>query len=148
MTLVIDGSVILRALVGRPEDVQESERAAAFLVRVAESEYPVLQPAHWLADVAGALVKVAPQTALRDVAILAALEWPECREPVALTRACELAAQFGRPVRETLYHAVALEADAGLLVTADTRYRRAVRGIGRVISVEEWAARPLGGRWE
>jgi predicted nucleic acid-binding protein len=141
VTLVIDASVILRSLVGGPDDLRESERAAAFLVRVAEAEFPVLQPAHWLADVAGALVRVTPHTAVRDVAMLAALDWPECREPVALTRACELAARLGRPVRETLYHAVALEADGGVLITADASYRRAARRIARVVSVEEWAAR-------
>ena len=138
MTLVIDASVVLRSLVPSPDDAQSCEQAAAFLARVAEREYPVLQPPHWLMDVAGALLAISPQTAGRDLTLLAALEWPECREPGALIRACELAVRLRRPIRETLYHAVALEAEDGVLITADASYRRAARRIAGVLSIEEW----------
>jgi hypothetical protein len=140
LTLVIDASVVLRSLVASPDDAESCERAAAFLARIAEQEYPVLQPAHWLADVAGALLAISPQTTSRDLTLLAALEWPECRAPGALVRACELAIRLRRPVRETLYHAVALESQDGVLITADLTYRRAARRIARVLSIEEWSA--------
>jgi hypothetical protein len=140
LTLVIDASVVLRSLVPNADNGESCERAAAFLARVAGQEIQVLQPAHWLADVGEALRTLSPQTASRDLTLLAALEWPECREPGALIRACELAARLRRPIRETLYHAVALEAEDGVLITADASYRRAARGIARVLSVEEWSA--------
>lgn len=147
MTLVIDASVVLRSLIACPGDALASERAAAALSRVVEGEHGVLQPPHWLAEVAEALQSMSPQTASQDVTLLAALEWPECREPLVFSRACELAALLRRPVRETLYHATALEAEDGLLVTADLSYLRAARHVSRVVSVAEWLAsgRPAAG---
>jgi hypothetical protein len=152
LTLVIDASVVLRSLVPSPEGEQGSERATAFLSHVAEQGIRVLQPAHWLADLGQALLDISPRTASRDLTLLAALEWPESREPGALVLACELAIRLRRPLRETLYHAVALEAEDGVLITADASYRRAARGIARVLSIEEWHAgdmapeRSRGGR--
>ena len=140
MTLVIDASVVLRSLVPSPDDGESCARAAAFLAQIAGQGIRVLQPAHWLADVAEALLRLSPDTASRDLTLLVALEWPECHEPGALIRACELAVLLRRPIRETLYHAVALEAEDGVLVTADASYRRAARRIARVASIEEWSA--------
>jgi len=42
-------------------------------------------------------------------------------------------------VFDTMYHAVALSRPDALLVTADERYWRAARGVGRIVRLADFA---------
>ena len=53
--------------------------------------------------------------------------------------ACRLAHELQHHLFDTLYHAVALETEAAVLVTADSRYWRKARRFG--------AIEPLAGGW-
>ena len=64
---------------------------------------------------------------------------PVSDEAVVLRRACELAIESRQHLFDTLYHAVALEADGAMLVTADARYLLAARRLGRVCALPEWS---------
>jgi predicted nucleic acid-binding protein len=54
--------------------------------------------------------------------MLAALEFPTTDDPNVIRRATRLAIETNHHLFDTLYHAVALEHEDAVLVTADDRY--------------------------
>jgi len=113
-------------------------KAVRLMQSIASGGQPVLQPPHWLAEVAAVLTRESPDTAAEDAAMLCAMELPVADDPVILARSCELAVELKQHVFDTYYHAVALETEAAILVTADERYLRAARKKGRILYVSDW----------
>lgn len=138
MTLVIDASVIIKWLLRDPEREADTDRATALLESVVTGRVEILQPFHWLAEVAAVLCRLTPDTAEDDILRLRALRLPGTDEPAVIRRACELSIRHGTHVFDSLYHAVALDEPDGLLITADHAYGRAAAGIGRLIALEAW----------
>jgi predicted nucleic acid-binding protein len=60
-------------------------------------------------------------------------------DAVVLAHACTLAIDLGHHLFDTLYHAVALEADA-CLVTADDRYHRKAGALPGIRHLRHWHA--------
>ncbi|MEX2260021.1 MAG: type II toxin-antitoxin system VapC family toxin, partial [Woeseia sp.] len=102
-------------------------------------------PPHWLAEVAAVLARVSPETARDDVVMLSALELPINDDPLVLQRACSIAIDLKQHLFDTFYHAIALETPDTILVTADDRYFRAARSIGRIERLASWQ-KPAGNR--
>lgn len=127
-TLVLDASVVVKWALADPEAEPHTDRAVRALEAIRGGRVGVLEPPHWLAEVAAVLCRLAPRRAREVVELLQAMELPVSDHPDVYGRACDLSVQLGQHVFDTLYHAVALsEADA-VLVTADERYyRRAMR---------------------
>ena len=140
MKLVIDASVVLKWLLPGPASERDTERATALMQSVVAGDAGIVQPAHWLAEVGAVLARLSPVTAASDIQRLYALELPHVDEAAVYRRACELSVSLGQHLFDTLYHAVALEADAALLVTADDRYLRAARRRGRICALADWQA--------
>jgi predicted nucleic acid-binding protein len=115
----------------RPE--ADSDQAIALLTAVREGTIDLIQPPHWLAEVAAVLARLSPQTVGDDVADLYAMELPVLDTPDVYLTACELAGTLGQHVFDTLYHAVALETPNTTLVTADERYYRKAAGRGSIV---------------
>ncbi|MFT3905816.1 MAG: hypothetical protein QM718_05895 [Steroidobacteraceae bacterium] len=88
---------------------------------------------------AAVLVRLRPQTAAEDVELLQALELPRADGPGIWRRACELSAATRQHLFDTLYHAVSLENEGAVLVTADARYENAARRWGGVVLLRDWA---------
>jgi predicted nucleic acid-binding protein len=86
------------------------------------------------------LARLSPQTAVEDVLMLRALEIPTTDEAEVLRRACTLAIDIGQHLFDTLYHAVALETEDAVLITADERYWRSAQAAGRVVPLREWVS--------
>lgn len=137
-TLVLDASIVLKWLLRDPEREQDTAVASRLMEATVSGRLPVLQPFHWLAEIAAVLSRLSPATAADDVVRLQALELPATDHPAVLRRACELAIRHRAHVFDTLYHAVALEEPEAVLVTADAGYWRAARGEGKVVRLEEW----------
>jgi predicted nucleic acid-binding protein len=89
--------------------------------------------------VAGVLARVSPETAIEDVEMLAAVQFPVSDEPNVMRRATMLSIETGQHLFDTLYHAVALENAEATLITADERYRTRTREQGFVIALHDWA---------
>lgn len=140
MTVVIDASVVVKWLLRDPEREVATEEATALMATVASGRLPILQPFHWLAEIAAVLSRLSPGTAADDVLHLQALGLPATEDPAVLARACRLATKHHRHVFDTLYHAVALESPDCVLITADKSYFRAARAAGRIALLEEWRA--------
>jgi predicted nucleic acid-binding protein len=138
MIVVLDASVILKWLLEDPLREPDTDKAAAIMESVVKGELEILQPVHWLAEVAAVVARLTPSTAIRDVEWLAALELPSSDDPSVMGRATTLAIGTGNHLFDTLYHAVALEHEDATLVTADGRYFANASRFGRIATLHDW----------
>ena len=90
------------------------------------------QPPHFLAEVAAVLTRLDPESALRNVDDLAALNITWAEPTVAYAKAIELAHLLNHHGFDTLYHALALTIPAAVLVTADRRYFDKAQHFGQI----------------
>jgi predicted nucleic acid-binding protein len=137
--LVVDASVILKWLITDPEIEPDTDRAVRLMEYILAEGGEVIQPPHWLAEVAAVLSRISPSTVAKDVERLKALELPVLSDSNAYRRACNLAIELNQHVFDTLYHAVAIESPGAVLVTADERYAKVAGAKGRVVRLAEWA---------
>jgi predicted nucleic acid-binding protein len=70
--------------------------------------------------------------------MLAALEFPTTDDPNVMQRATRLAIETNHHLFDTLYHAVALEHEDAVLVTADERYYRKAERYGTITALRDW----------
>ena len=138
MILVIDASVIIKWLFQDPEREADTARATALMAAVARGDHPVLQPPHWLIEVAAVIARETPARAPQDLALLDAMALPVRGDAPVLARACALAIDLGHHLFDTLYHAVALESGARL-ITADDRYHRKAQERPGILHLREWS---------
>jgi hypothetical protein len=82
---------------------------------------------HWLAEVAAVAARLTPQTVVRDIEMLTALEFPTTDDPNVMRWAT---------------NAVALENEDALLVTADDRYHMKAERYGMIAALRDWGSVP------
>ena len=87
------------------------------------------------------LSRLSPSTAELDVLDLWAMEAPVLATANVYLVASQLAIELQHHLFDTLYHAVALEADDAVLVTADERYYRKAQARGRIVRLAEYLGR-------
>lgn len=138
MTLVVDASVIIKWLLQDSGRESATDQATELMRAVTSGEVEILQPFHWLAEVAAVACRLSPGTAERDVLRIQSLQLPATDDPVVLARACRIATRLRTHAFDALYHAVALETPASVLVTADDAYFRAARSLGGIVPLAEW----------
>jgi predicted nucleic acid-binding protein len=138
VSIVVDASVIIKWLLQDPEREAGTDRATQLMNSIVKGDLPVLQPTHWLIEVGAVLARESPATAADDITMLKALELPVTDEPKVLQRGVELGIELKQHLFDTFYHAVALENEDGVLVTADQRYLRAAQSKGRIIDLMDW----------
>jgi predicted nucleic acid-binding protein len=138
--VVLDASVILKWLFEDPIREPDTENAFALVESVVSGRLEILQPVHWLAEVAAVAARLVPQTAIGDVEMLAAFEFPTTDSPAVIRRATSLAIETNHHLFDTLYHAVALEHEDALLVTADERYYGKAEVYGTIRALHNWEA--------
>jgi predicted nucleic acid-binding protein len=96
--IVLDASVVLKWLLEDPAREPDTEKALAVVESVVRGRLEVLQPVHWLIEVAAVVARLTPQTAVRDVEMLAALEFPTGDDPNVIRRATSLAIEANHHV--------------------------------------------------
>jgi predicted nucleic acid-binding protein len=138
VTVVLDASVILKWLLENPGREPDTDKASAVIESVIHGKLEILQPVHWLVEVAAVAARLTPQTAVQDVDMLSAMQFPITDDPKVMRRATVLAIETGQHVFDTLYHAVALEHDDALLVTADDRYRQSAERYGKITALRDF----------
>lgn len=144
--VVADASVVIKWLCPDREDEADSEHALALLRGVREGRVSLLQPPHWLAEVAAVLTRLSPKTIEDDVTDLYALELPVLETPGMYLMACRLARSIDHHLFDTLYHAVALETAEAVLVTADERYFKKAAEHGSIVLLSDFSlAEPASG---
>jgi predicted nucleic acid-binding protein len=138
LIVVLDASVFVKWLLQDQEREADTDQATAVVEAVVTGCIAAVQPVHWLAEVGGVMARLSPKTAEDDVALLQALGLSVSDEPAVLRRACRLAIELKHHLFDTFYHAVALEVEDATLVTADRRYLKKARRVGRIIDLAEW----------
>ena len=136
--LTVDASVVVKWFL--PERGEAStDRAMDLLAGIRRGEIRVVQPPHWIAEVTAVLARLSPGTAPRDAADLVDLGFVILDLPAVYIGACRIAVLLDAHVFDTLYHAVAVETDGCILVTADDRYYRKARGLGSIALLSRWS---------
>lgn len=127
---VVDASVTLKWLLPQKPEKPDVEQAIQLFEAAQKGEVQLLQPPHWLAEIAGVLVRLVPVKAEDYLADLYAWKIPIENSFEIYALALELAREFNHHVFDTLYHAVALVTPGAFLITADDRYHRKAEGRG------------------
>lgn len=137
--IVVDVSVALKWFFRERADEPDTAAALAVLRGIRADEFALLQPAHFVAEVAAVLAREMPDVALRRLRDLLDIEMTIVDDAMVYARAIELARKHGHHLVDTLYHAVALETSS-LLITADERYARKARDREHLVRLGEFAA--------
>jgi len=141
VNLVIDASVVIKWALPDSEEEENQTEALAVLATILRGEASVLQPPHWLAEVAAVLTRLWPDLAEETIELLDFMEFPIALDLAVLQRASRMARALNHHLFDTLYHAVALEHGA-TLITADSRYALKAKRLGRLIPLKDWSRNP------
>lgn len=118
-------------------------QALNILQAIRASRVSVVQPPHWLAEVAQSLCAWILYGVRQPVSLLHALEFPVAATSDLYQKACELSALLHQHLFDTLYHAVALTEPGAILVTADEHYYREAHKAGRIMRLKEYSPATL-----
>jgi len=141
-TWVVDASVVVKwALLGQDGEAHQAQ-ALALLYEIRQGNCQVLQPPHWLAEVAAVLSRVAPTQSIGLLQVFLAMELPLTTEWDVYEDAYRLAVNLNHHFFDTLYHAVALQSSDTVLITADTQYFRKAATLGHIMELKSY---PLPG---
>lgn len=138
MILVIDASVAVKWALLSKSSEEQTEEALAILAAIDQGVAEVVQPPHWLLEVAAVLVRLWPEAADKAIDRLDLMNLPTAGDSGILRTGTRLARQLDHHLFDTLYHAVALER-GGVLVTADGRYARKAHHVGSVVELRHWS---------
>lgn len=144
MRVVADAGVALKWFFREREEA-DAPPALALLQAVRHGTVALWQPPHFVAEVAAVLARETPKTAAASLADLLSIEMQVVDDPTVYARAVALAVQHRQHVFDTLYHAVALQTDSAVLVSADDRYARAARATGRLVRLADFRVAPPAG---
>jgi len=131
MTLVVDASVAVKWVLPETDAEEDVGPAMALLTAFQRDTVGLLQPPHWLAEVAAVIARLRPEIAAEATTLFHALDLPVVDDLDVYLRGCALATELHHHLFDTLYHAVALEKEA-TFITADTRYWRKARSKGAI----------------
>ena len=132
MRVVADASVAVKWFLPGEQSDEDGENAVELLTAVRDGNVGLLEPPHWLAEVAAVLSRLSPDTVSDDVMLLVAMHIPVLSVPELYTTACKLAIASEQHVFDTLYHAISLLTPDTLLVTADARYYKKAKAFGAI----------------
>ncbi len=134
---VADASVAVKWLVPRRDDEDGVPQALDLLFAYKHGEIALIQPVHWMAEVAAVLARLTPATLRDDIEDLQSFQIPIADSPIIWQTAGELAVSLNHHLFDTLYHAVALCTPNARLVTADRRYYAEAAPRGRIVLLDE-----------
>ena len=138
MNLVVDASVALKWFFRLHDDERDVSAALALLRGVMDDRVTLIQPPHFIAEVAAVLARESPRTAKASLKSLLDIEMQLVDGAALHATALDLSVQLRHHLFDTLYQAAALESDDGVLVTADERYYRKARGVGRIVRLADF----------
>jgi predicted nucleic acid-binding protein len=136
--LVLDASVLVKWILQDDETEPDTARALVLCERFRDGHIGLVQPVHWLAEVAAVCVRLRPEVAASATSFLYAMEIPVRHTLDVYRHACALAVELEHHVFDTLYHAVALTQRDLTLVTADRRYYQKGRKKGAIMLLSDY----------
>ena len=123
ITLVIDASVAVKWFVRDANEENDVTPAVDILAGIGKNSIELIQPPHWVAEVAAVLTRLQPDLTDDAIDLLDVMEIPVKAESSVYKLASHLATKLNHHLFDTLYHALALQENA-TLITADYRYFR------------------------
>lgn len=135
---VLDASVVVKWLFQDRPDESDALHALQILHLIRNSRLSVIQPPHWLAEVAAVTTRLEPQWARAAVSLLFTMEFPISSGMDVYLKACDLSGSLKQHLFDTLYHAVALTEPDTIFVTADDRYYRRAASAGKIVRLKEF----------
>ena len=139
LPLVVDAGVALKWFF-RGADEPDASIALDVLAAVAHGRVRLLQPPHFIAEVGAVLARESPESAEADLVDLLQIRLCVVSDEFVHLRALSLATRLGHHMFDTLYHAVALEREGAVLITADDRYFRKAHALGRIVRLASASA--------
>ena len=138
MILVVDASVALKWFLGARSDEAQAENAVTILRAAGAGRVQMVQPPHFLAEIAGVLARELPATAGEDLVHLQTVEWEVTEQPWIYATAIDLSIRLRHHVFDTLYHATALHHEGATLVTADESYYEKAHAEGGIVRLRDF----------
>ena len=132
MILVVDARVALKWFFRERPDEPDVCAAAEILTAVGDGRVRMVQPPHFLAEVAAVLARETPGTAGRSLDDLWRVSWDVAESGAVYALATELSIRLRQHLFDTLYHAVSLSTKDAALVTADDAYYMKASGQGAI----------------
>ena len=136
--MVVDESVGVKWFLDDRRDEIHTGEATAILQGIDAGRVRMVQPPHFLAEVAAVLAREQPATAEEDLLYLQLIEWEVAGMPWIYTTAVELSIRLRHPLFDTLYHATALHNEGATMVTADETYYGKAHGQGRIARLRDF----------
>ncbi len=133
---MVDASVAVKWVLPEMDGEADIDQAMALLTAFQRGEVGLLQPPHWLAEVAAVIARLRPTLAAEATTLFHALDLPVVDDLDVYLRGCALATELHRHLFDTLYHAVALERGA-TFITADACYWRKASSQGAIQLLRE-----------
>ena len=139
MIVVVDASVALKWFLSDSLVEDHTETALAIFKAAVLGRIQLLQPVHFITEVAAVLARVKPAEAQSDLLDLIAIERRTEDSPAVYARAVAMANQLNHHLFDTLYHALALEPPSAVFVTADRRYFEKAQHLGQITWLPKFA---------
>jgi predicted nucleic acid-binding protein len=140
MILTVDASVALKWFLKPCDAEHDTDRALSILTGIDDARIQLIQPPHFLAEVAAVLAREKPGEAQDDLLDLQNVERRTMDTSDIYATALELSIRFRQHLFDTLYHAVALHTPGAALVTADRRYYDKACGAGQIVLLSNWSS--------
>ena len=137
MIAVVDASVALKWFFDERTDEPHADRAEAVLRDIGAGQSRMVQPPHFLAEVAAVLSRKEPETARENLFDLQLLEWESVESPAIYATAIDLSVDLRHHLFDTLYHATAMHTEGATLITADDSYYDKARHRHRIIRLKD-----------
>ncbi len=138
MITVVDASVALKWFLHSEPSEDHADLAMAILEQAAFGSISLVQPPHFIAEVAAVLARLKPDSAARDLPLLLDIERRTLELPQVYATAMEQAMRHKHHVFDPQYKAVALHTPGATLVTADERYYAKAQVEGRITLLADW----------
>ncbi len=132
MIAVVDASVAVKWFLHTQPDEAHADLALRILEQSVLGLLPMVQPPHFIAEVAAVLARLKPGDAQADIDDLLQLGHQTLATPEVVATALQLAIRHQHHLFDTLYHAVALHTPGASLITADQRYYDKAQAEGRI----------------
>lgn len=139
MIVVADASVALKWFFRTRGDEADVGPALDLLKGVADGRVELLEPPHFVAEVAAVLVREVPRTAAANLHDLLAIEMRVDGDETVYDAAMALAMRHKHHLFDTLYHALAPGTPGAQFVTADEGYWRKARGERGIVKLADFA---------
>ncbi|MBZ4212351.1 MAG: PIN domain-containing protein [Comamonadaceae bacterium] len=132
MIAVVDASVAVKWFLYGRTDEQQADLALRLLEQSVRGFLPLVQPPHFVAEVAAVLARLKSTDAPDDLIDLLEIRHRTLANLETYATALDLATRYQHHLFDTLYHAVALHTPGAVLITADERYYSKARSEGQI----------------